>query len=142
MSARIFLDSNVLVYAFDESDRGKQQRALDIVQKRVEGPWAISWQIVQEFSAVALHRFATPMTSTDLRSLQQILLWPACCVLPSKALHLHAIALHEETQFRFYDCLIVAAAIESGAKELYTEDLQHDRNLGGVLLVNPFLLDQ
>ncbi|MEO5720050.1 MAG: PIN domain-containing protein [Chthoniobacterales bacterium] len=141
MSAKIFLDSNVLVYAFDQSDPVKRQRAVDIVQRRAEGPWAISWQVVEEFSSVALHRFASPMTSTDLRALQQLLLWPACRALPSKALHLHAIALHEETQFRFYDCLIIAAAIESGAKALYTEDLQHGRELSGVRLVNPFLRD-
>ncbi len=139
MSAKIFLDTNVLVYAFDRSAPAKQRRALAIIKEEAAGAWAISWQVVQEFSAVALHRFAQPMTSADLQNLQRTLLWPACSVLPSQALHLHALALHEETQFRFYDCLIVAAAIASGAEELYTEDLQRSRKLGGIRIVNPFL---
>ncbi len=138
MSARIFLDTNVLVYAFDQSAPKKQRRALDIVGQRTDGEWTISWQVVQEFSAVALHRFTRPMTAGDLRDLHQTLLWPACGILPSRALHAHALALHGETQYRFYDCLIVAAAIACGVKELYSEDLQHGRSLAGVKLVNPF----
>jgi len=139
MSARVFLDTNVLVYAFDQSAPAKQHRALEIVRQRSDGEWTISWQVVQEFSAVALHRFARPMASADLRDLHQALLWPACGILPGRALHAHALTLHGETQYRFYDCLIVAAAIASGVEELYTEDLQHGRELGGVRIVNPFL---
>lgn len=138
MPAKIFLDTNILVYVFDRSAPAKQRRARDIVQRRSEGEWVISWQVVQEFSATALHRFATPMTAADLKIMQETVLWPACGVLPSRSLHLHALALHEETQYRFYDCLIVAAAIASGAEELYSEDLQRGRRLGGIKLVNPF----
>ncbi|HRI14934.1 MAG TPA: hypothetical protein PLX89_18210 [Verrucomicrobiota bacterium] len=47
MSARIFLDTNVLVYAFDRSSPAKQQRALEIVRRQSDGDWAISWQVVQ-----------------------------------------------------------------------------------------------
>ncbi len=139
MRARVFLDTNVLVYAFDQSAQAKRRRALDIIRDRSDGEWTISWQVVQEFSAVALHRFARPMEAGDLNSLQRTLLWPACSVLPSQAVHQHALALHAETLYRFYDCLIVAAAIASGVEELFTEDLQHGRELGGVRIVNPFL---
>ena len=138
MNARIFLDTNVLVYAFDQSAPVKQRRALDIVGQRIDGEWAISWQVIQEFSAVALHRFAQPMTPGDLRNLHQALLWPACAILPSRTLHAHALVLHEETQYRFYDCLIVAAAVACGVEELYSEDFQHWRTLGRVRLINPF----
>lgn len=139
MSARVFLDTNILVYAFDRSAPAKQQRALQVVRHQSDGAWVISWQVVQEFSAVALHRFAQPMTTSDLKDLQQTLLWPACVILPSKALHRHALALQEETGYRFYDCLILAAAIASGAEQLYTEDLQHGREVGGTRILNPFL---
>lgn len=139
MSAKVFLDTNVLVYAFDRSAPAKQERALQVVRDRSDGAWVISWQVVQEFSAVALHRFSQPMATSDLKDLQQTLLWPACVILPGKALHRHALALHEETGYRFYDCLILAAAIASGAERLYTEDLQHGREIGGTRIVNPFL---
>ncbi len=139
MSARVFLDTNILVYAFDRSSPAKQQRALEILRRHSDGAWTISWQVVQEFSAVALHRFAQPMATDDLKDLQQTLLWPSCTILPSKALHFHALALRGETGYRFYDCLIVAAAISSGAELLYSEDLQHGRKFGGTRIVNPFL---
>ncbi|HAB16061.1 MAG TPA: PIN domain-containing protein [Verrucomicrobiota bacterium] len=78
------------------------------------------------------------MAPADLKHLQQTLLWPACGVLPSRAVHLHALVLHEETQYRFYDCLILASAVASGVEALYTEDLQHGREVGRVRIVNPF----
>ena len=40
----------------------------------------------------------------------------------------------------FYDALIVAAAIEAGCDTLSSEDLQHSRSFGGLMIVNPFLL--
>ena len=46
--------------------------------------------------------------------------------------------LHESTQFRWYDSLIVAAALESGAELLYSEDLQDGRRLAGLTIRNPF----
>ena len=44
-----------------------------------------------------------------------------------------------QTGYTFYDALIVTAAIESGCRVLYTEDLQHDRVVQSVRVVNPFL---
>lgn len=50
-----------------------------------------------------------------------------------------ALQIQRETQYRFYDSLIVAAALESGASILYSEDLQHDHTIGHLRIVNPFL---
>ena len=60
MSAEYFLDTNVLVYAFDQTAPEKQARARELLN--VDRNWAISWQVVQEFSSVALHRFAKPVS--------------------------------------------------------------------------------
>ena len=50
-----------------------------------------------------------------------------------------ALALARDHGFAFYDGLIIAAAIEAGCNILYSEDLQHGRNIGGLSIVNPFL---
>ena len=50
-----------------------------------------------------------------------------------------ALALVRDDGFAFYDALIVAAAIEAGCDTLYSEDMQHGRNIGGLTIVNPFL---
>jgi len=50
-----------------------------------------------------------------------------------------AIQLSARASFSFWDALIVVAAARSGAKTLYTEDLQHGLKVLGVAIVNPFL---
>ena len=136
MSADYFLDTNVLVYAFDQTASDKQSRARDLLD--VDRNWSISWQVVQEFSSVALHRFAKPVDPAFLKNFIELILWPKCRVLPSREIYARAIEIREQTQFRFYDALIVAAAIESGANYLFTEDLQDGRAYGGLKIENPF----
>ena len=60
-------------------------------------------------------------------------------VMPSAAIYQNALRIQQETRSRYYDCLVVAAALESGAATLYSEDLQHDRVIGPLRIVNPFL---
>ena len=64
MIIEAFLGTNVVVYAFDRQDRHKRDRARELL---AAGNWAISWQVVQEFAHVALHRFAVPLAAPDLR---------------------------------------------------------------------------
>ena len=135
MNDRPFLDTNVIVYAFDRTDPVKAA----IARRLLDADWQISWQVVQEFSQVALHRFATPMRPSDLAEFLEIVLWPRCTVLPSADLYREAVAIHGKTQYRFYDSLMVAAAIASGARRLLSEDLQHGRALGPLVIENPFL---
>ena len=136
MSAEYFLDTNVLVYAFDQTQPEKRARARDLLDP--ERDWAISWQVIQEFSSVALHRFAEPVNPKFLENFLELVLWPKCRVMPSQNLYAAAISLHGKTQYRFYDSLIVAAAMESGAPTLWTEDLQGGREFGGLRIENPF----
>ncbi len=135
MSAEVFLDTNILVYAFHQGEPTKAARAQNILKKC---NWAIGWQVIQEFSNVALHRFAAPIRPEDLADYIELVLWPRCLVLPNTALYRHALALSASTQYQFYDCLIVAAALASGAPVLYSEDLQHGRAFGSLRIENPF----
>ncbi len=136
MSAEYFLDTNVLVYAFDQTVPEKQARARALLD--VDRDWAISWQVIQEFSSVALHRFKVPVEPGFLKNFIELVLWPKCVVMPSQAIYWSAVDIHAQTQYRFYDALILAAAMESGASQLYTEDLQDGRKFGDLLIENPF----
>jgi predicted nucleic acid-binding protein len=139
MSAEFFLDTNVLVYTFDASAAKKRARARELVQRALEtGDGVISWQVVQEFLNVALHRFERPLTSREAVEYVDEVLSPLCRVFPSADLFRDALAIHNETSFRFYDSLIVACASASGARTLYTEDLQSGRELRGLRIENPF----
>jgi predicted nucleic acid-binding protein len=137
MAASYFLDTNILVYAFEPDDPIKRARARDLIAPDI--PWEISWQVVQEFIHVARHRFRRPLDPAYLVDLIDLLLASHCSVLPSAHLWTKALTIQTETQYRFYDALIVASAIESGAPILYSEDLQHERRIGPLQIINPFL---
>lgn len=136
MSAEYFIDTNVLVYAFDHRDERKRGRALELTA--LEEPWIISWQVVQEFNSVALHRFATPLPPEILSEYLDVFLLPHCRIYPSASIYRQALQIHRETQYRYYDCLVVAAALSAGVSVLYSEDLQHGRYLGSMKIINPF----
>ena len=139
MSAEAFLDTNVLVYSFDPHEPEKQQRAKTLIAAGLDsGSTCISWQVVQEFLNVAMHKWPTPLPSTAAREYCRIVLQPLCTVYPSHEIWQEALHIHDRTQYRLYDSLIVASAIASGAARLLSEDLQAGRRIGGVVIENPF----
>jgi predicted nucleic acid-binding protein len=139
MPAEFFLDTNVLVYTFDSSAPARRSRARELVQDALEtGDGVISWQVAQEFLNVALHRFERPLTPREAAEYVDEVLAPLCHVFPSPELLRDALAIHTETGFRFYDSLVVASAAASGARILYTEDLQSGREIRGLRIANPF----
>jgi len=138
MKPDCFLDTNILVYAFEPDEPDKQAKARRLVSPDVLS--VISWQVAQEFIHVARHKFRKPLDHEYLRDLVDLLLEPKCTVRPTPDLWRKALAIQADTQYRFYDSLIVAAAIESGAPVLYSEDLQHGRVIGNHLrIINPFV---
>jgi predicted nucleic acid-binding protein len=140
MNADYFLDSNILLYSFDPADPRKQRTAKMLVDDAIhEGRGVISSQVCQEFCNVMLHKLQTPVPAGQLAAYLEATVYPIIRVLPSPRLFAQALLIHQQTQYRFYDSLIVAAALESGVPVLYSEDLQHDRVIGSLRILNPFL---
>lgn len=77
--------------------------------------------------------------NTTLNELFRAVLSPLCGQVPSRDFYERALQIRTATGYAFYDALIVTAAIESGCRVLYTEDLEHDRVVQSVRIVNPFL---
>ncbi|MGC9451260.1 MAG: PIN domain-containing protein [Oceanipulchritudo sp.] len=139
MSAEYFLDTNVLVYSFDDAAPAKRDAARNLMAMALrQGTGVISWQVVQEFLNVALHKWEKPMSPGDASDYLSGTLEPLCGVFPSPMLWRTALSLQAQSQYRFYDCLIVAAALQSGAKILYSEDLQAGRQFAGLEIRSPF----
>ena len=140
MNADYFLDTNILLYSFDPADPRKQRIAKMLVDGAVhEARGVISSQVCQEFCNVMLHKLATPIPCGQLTDYLESTIYPLIRVLPSPRLFAEALLIYQQTQYRFYDSLIVAAALESGASTLYSEDLQHDRVIGALRIINPFV---
>jgi predicted nucleic acid-binding protein len=136
MPADVFLDTNVLVYSFDADSPAKQRKAKELL---AGSGWFVSWQVIQEFSSVALHRFKVPLVPQDLSDYLTLKLWPRCRILPSEVILTKALAIHARYGFRYYDSLVVASAVAGGAKTIFSEDLQHGQAIDSLTIQNPFL---
>jgi len=141
MSDKYFLDTNVLVCSFDPVEPRKASTAEALVTRAVSsGLGVISYQVVQEFIDVSLRQFGTTMTVTELELYFFKVLLPMMRIPSSTELFLEALRLRTSNQLGWYDALIVAAAIQGGCEILYSEDLQHGRRFGDLMIQNPFLL--
>lgn len=139
MSTNYFLDTNVLVYSFDEDAPSKREKSKQLIARAIRtGCGTLSWQVVQEFLNVALHKWEKPMSQADAISYLNSTLEPLCTIYPSTSLWRSALLIQTQSQYRFYDSLIVAAALQAGAKILYSEDLQAERRFGSMEIQNPF----
>ncbi|HYW41102.1 MAG TPA: PIN domain-containing protein [Terriglobales bacterium] len=140
MSARYFLDTNIFVYSLDPVDPRKARVAEELVTRGVGSRLGvISYQVVQEFMNVSLRQFRATMTVTELELYFFKVLLPMMTIPSSSGLFLEALRLKRADQIAWYDSLIVAAAIQGGCEILYSEDMQHGRRFGDLVIQNPFL---
>ncbi|MGE0021762.1 MAG: PIN domain-containing protein [Draconibacterium sp.] len=139
MKDKFFIDTNIIVYAFDKRDVEKSQKAQGLIKLAHKGEGCISFQVVQEFLNVALKKFEVPLTPDDGKIYLSKILYPLCEVFPSESLYFNAIEIMERWRFSFYDSLIIAAAIDSDCRILYSEDLKHNQKIYELTIRNPFL---
>ena len=134
-----FIDSNVFVYLFDETDDRKRDTAERIVDSALQNHNAsISFQVVQETLNVLTRKLPTPMTAEGAKRFMEQVLAPLWRVSPSSALYNRALDIQDRYRYGFYDSLIVAAALDAGCSRLYSEDLQDGHRIEGLTIENPF----
>jgi predicted nucleic acid-binding protein len=136
VSARTFVDTNVLVYADDagagEKRARSQERLLELTKDRKA---VVSTQVLQEYFALATRTLKLPAAIARARvetfaQLDVVLLQPD--------LILSAIDLHRLHAISLWDALIVRAAVVGGCTRLLSEALQVGRTFEGLEVVNPF----
>jgi len=137
MTAPVFVDSNVFLYALDEADPKKRQAARNWraeLWKSRRG--RVSFQVLGEFYVNALRKqpAARDEVSAEVRDL---LAWNP--VIADGILLEQGWKIQDRYQFSYWDALIVAAAKVCGCRYLLTEDLQSGQKLDGIEVVNPFL---
>jgi predicted nucleic acid-binding protein len=138
-AARFFLDTNILVYTFDETSSILRAQARELVELALTTRLGVvSHQVIQEFLNVATRKFTAPLSPADCRIYVEQVLAPLWHVSPSVALYLRALDMQERSGYGFYDSLIVASALEAGCRTLYTQDLQHGRQFDSLTVVDPF----
>jgi predicted nucleic acid-binding protein len=136
MPARSFFDTNVLIYADDKASSVKQRKALDLVaEHRRARTGVVSLQVLQEYF-VGVTRKLRVDASIARRKVE--LLAEFDVAAPDVTDVLAAIDLHRLHGFSFWDALILRAAKQAGCSVLFSEDMQHAREIDGVRIVNPF----
>jgi predicted nucleic acid-binding protein len=136
MTARCFVDSNILVYADDLSAGAKRDRARELIRESMEtGTGVLSLQVFQEYFAVATKKLG--ISAEGARQRIALLSRLDVVVLGVEDL-LAAIDLHRLHQFSIWDALVIRAALNAGCRVLYSEDLQDGRRIDGLEIVNPF----
>jgi len=139
MSAKFFIDTNLFVYSFDSRAKKKQRKAKEIITEALsKNTGIISFQVIQEFLNVATKKFSQPLTIKDSKHYLSKILYPLCEIFPNEALYTRAPDISNDTQYSFYDSLIISAASTGRCKILYTEDLCDQRIVHGVTIINPF----
>ena len=137
MSAENFLDSNIIIYLFDETAPEKRQRAEGLIREIVDNEsGCISYQVVQETLNV-LGR-ALGADSDELGELLEEILLPLWHIDPTEELYRNGLRIQARYGFSFYDSLMVAAALEAGCTTLYSEDMQDGQRIDGLTIRNPF----
>lgn len=141
MTAPVFVDTNVLLYARDASEPSRQplaQRWLDRLWEERTG--RLSHQVLHEYYVTVTRKLKPGLTPEEARAdVRDLLAWrPARMDAP-----MLEDAWWLETRFALshWDALIVAAARALGCRHLLTEDLQHGQDLDGIMVVSPFRVE-
>ena len=138
MSAKVFFDTNVLVYAYDSQEPAKQAIAQRLFDEHARaGQLVISTQVLQELY-VSLTRVGKQKLPQDKAAavvdffaelpLQQV----------DKQLVSVAMQRHQQGAFSFWDSLIVEAALRAGCSTLLSEDMQDGLHIDNLSIRNPF----
>ncbi len=139
MRDKIFVDTNILVYAHDLSTGDRHAKAFSIIESLWEAETGVlSTQVLQEFYVTVTRKIKNPLKPTDAREIiRNYLAWPVQINDPEMTIQASEIA--EKNNLSFWDALIVAAALRLQAKKIITEDLNHGQIIEGILIGNPLL---
>ncbi len=136
---RVFIDSNVLVYAHDLDAGSKHLAAKQCLAALWEtGTGYLSTQVLQESYVNVTRKIKKPLVPSEARAIvRDFSLWVRSFVMPATVVR--ASEISESSQISFWDGMILAAAEQDGAGELLSEDMNHGQTIVGVKVRNPFL---
>jgi predicted nucleic acid-binding protein len=137
MSAKYFVDTNILMYAHDTSAGAKHERAKALVEELWrDRTGVVSTQVLQELSVNLRRKASRPL---DVKATREIvadyLTWQV--VVSGGESILEALDLEARFQISFWDALVRQAAHAAGAEVLYSEDLSDTQTYGSVQVINP-----
>lgn len=132
-----FLDSNVLIYAFDTAEPRKRARSLALIESLPAEAIVLSAQVVNEFFFTVTRKLRRPLPVAEaeeaVRGLSGFRILPI-----DYRLSMAAMELVREHQLSIWDALIVESALDGRCRTLFSEDFQNGREYGPLKVTNPF----
>lgn len=136
MTARSFFDTNILVYADDKAAPAKQRRAIELVaEHRRARTGVVSLQVLQEYFVTVTRKLHVD-ASIARRKVELLAEFDVSA--PEDTDILAAIDLHRLHGLSFWDALVLRAARQAGCSVIFSEDMQDEREIDGLQIVNPF----
>lgn len=139
MNVKTFVDTNVLIYAHDVDAKEKHRVAKEALSELwKDRAGFLSTQVLQEFYVNVTRKLAKPLLKKYARAVvDNYSIW---CVDTTAAEIAVAFRLEDESRIGFWDALICAAALKTGAERILSEDLHAGQKIAGIRVVNPFEL--
>jgi predicted nucleic acid-binding protein len=133
-----FIDTNVLVHAFDKSSSSKKRIAERLMNELMEEDrLRVSTQVLQELFVTLTRKVSQRcLIEEALAVLEDLTAWPLMVV--DYAAIRAAVGLADQDKLSFWDAPVVVAAARAGASVLYTEDFNDGQEILGVRVTNPF----
>ncbi|MFN2496449.1 MAG: PIN domain-containing protein [Pseudonocardiaceae bacterium] len=136
---RSFVDTNVFVYAADESpeEQNKHKVASALLATDPDA-LVISTQVLQEFYVTVTRKLRIPLpeerAASAVRGIAKLEV-----VQVDVPLVLAAVDTSRVVKISLWDALVIEAARQAGCQRILTEDLSHGQVIRGVAVENPFL---
>lgn len=139
MADKFFVDTNILIYAHDQTTGIKHDRARKLLEQLWDsGQGVLSTQILQELCINLRRKVARPLPIDDIRRLlEDYLSWEIVVNTPNSVLQ--ALDLEARYKVSFWDALVLQAAETAGVSILYSEDLATGQQYGTFRVENPLL---
>ena len=135
---KVFLDTNIIIYAYDLTAGEKHKIAKKIVLDLWNsGLGIISTQVLQEFFVIATQKIPKSLDIKIAKEIMRDLLKWNVVANDGESI-LEAVNILLRYHYSFWDSMIIEAAVKSGAGMLLTEDLSDGQIISGVTIKNPF----
>lgn len=137
MNDKCFIDSNILVYAFDQNDTTKMEKARILLTELKHNDFLlISVQTLGEFFNVTTRKFGFSKKIALEICDELSNMFPVCEINKNNVNH--AMKLSEKTGYSYWDSLILSTAIDNECTVVYSEDLQNRQIIENLKIMNPF----
>lgn len=139
MNDSVFVDTNVLVYAYDRSNPEKQRRALQVLDRlAITGAGMTSAQVLSEFFVAVTRKIVAPLSVDEACDRVKNYLQSWSVVDVTGMIVLEATSGVRDHEFNFWDAQIWATARLNQTSVIFTEDFNIGAVTEGVRFVNPF----